>query len=236
MARKVYSEDEVKKRMEALPEAASDFLYSAEMGAIVKEIADKHHLHIDQMSLLEAEAGEFILGFVEPQEFAANIAETLKLDAQTADAVSKDMNEKLFTKVRDLMKGPPAEVKKEPLANQIPVRTQAPSTPPPMPPRPAPMPVSTPMSPTSAAPAPTTPPKPAVTHDLLAAEAMLSEKKVTPPPTPAPTPQPKPPIATTPNPATPAPTSPTPSAPPMPPKPEEKPQPYKADPYREPIE
>lgn len=213
--------------MEALPEAAADFLYSSEMGAVVKAIADKHSLHIDQMGLLEAETGQLILGLTEPQDFAPYITESLKVSSEQATAIAKDVQEQIMGKIRASMGQPGAASSPAP---SMPVASSAPSvvmpssspkpvvpaapiasTPAPLrtPPAPAPAPSTTVMSTSTPA------PQAAATPTLAKADAILSEKKVTPPA------------------ATPTPASAAPAAPKADPA---QPQLYKADPYREPVE
>ncbi len=243
MARKVYSQEEIERRMDALPEAAADFLYSSEMNGIIKSIADKHALHIDQMGLLGAEAGQLILGLTEPQDFAPYIAESLNIGADKAATIAKDVNDQLMSKIRASMGHPSsAGPESKPSAPSF-----APSTPMPAAASPSPS-VVMPSSVASAAPAagaPTppagTPPfaqsasatqaptpapaprSPAPAPNLGAADAILTEKKVTPPaPAPASAPSAPAPVAHAAAPA---------------PKPDPaQPKPYTADPYREPVE
>lgn len=218
--------------MESLPEAAADFLYSSEMSEIIKTIANKHTLHIDQMGLLEAETGQLILGLTEPQEFASYIAESIKISAEQAIAITKDINEQIISKIRTSMGQPsgihlsnsvPPLSKFDPIApvhtGGIPAssvvmpsssKTDTPPVlSPTMPPVAAPTPVST----------PSLTPKPGAIPNLAAADALLSEKKVVPPP--------PVPISTTPG---------APAASPAPKNDPTQPQNYKADPYREPVE
>src|SRR5438105_8916812 len=225
MVRKIYTEEEVEKRIESLPEAAGDYLYSAEMAQEVKQISDKNHLHIDQMSLLEAEVGELILGLTDTQEFVPNLMDTLRIDKEKAGAVAKDVNDQIISKIRRSMGSPGAPIAPRPAFQPVSQTKPAPapsvvmpSSPAPKPAAPAPavkapviapapMPGSTPpvaKPATAAMPAP----KPAPAPDLSAADAMLGAKKMTAP----------------------APAAPAPKTEPI------KPQNYKADPYREPVE
>ena len=220
--------------METLPETAADFLYSSEMGGIVREIAGKHSLHIDQTGLLEAEAGQLILGLTEPQDFAPYIAESLKISAEKAATIARDINEKVMSKIRASMGQPssagaaaPTSALSKPQTAPVPesgatysVMMPSSSTLPPTPPTPTP--ASAPVPPATPPPAP----KPSVAPNLLAADAILSEKRVVAP-------------VVAPKPATPA--SPviapaTPAASPVPQVDPTQPQNYKADPYREPVE
>lgn len=223
MARKTYSSEEVAKRMEALPEAAADFLYSSEMGSIVKSIADKHSLHIDQMGLLEAEAGQLILGLTEAGDFAPFIAESLKIGTEQATAIAKDINDQIVSKIRTSMGQPSSSavavhtpstpIMKPPAPSIVMPSSIKPATPPLAVPTPTPPAASvSPAAPVSAS-------QPTKTPNLAAADAILSEKKVTP----------ASPASVSAAPATPA-ASPVPKIDPA------QPQNYKGDPYREPIQ
>ncbi len=213
MARKTYSDEEIQKRIDQLSEEAADFLYSPDMGVLVKHISDAHKLHIDQMSLLEAEVGELMLGLTEPMEFVPNLMDTLHIDKETADAVAKDVNDQLMQKMRGLMGAPSAQTESSiVMPSSKPIETP-----------PAPVAIRTPAPAAPIVPpvaqTPAVAPKPAL--DLHAADAMLSQKQVstsasaTVPPPAAPA-------------AAPAPAKPAPSP--------AQPQNYKADPYREPVE
>ena len=177
----------MQKRIESLPEPAADFIYSTEMGALAKQIADKHHLHIDQMSLLEAEAGELMLGLTEPQEFVPNLIDSLSVDKAKAEVVAKDINDELMLKIRGMMGSPKPPVSPS-MPSVVPPIVPAPA---PKPPTPAPQaatparpqtPPATPApaavkptAPTPVMPSPNSTPKTAASN-LAAADAMLSEK------------------------------------------------------------
>lgn len=248
MARKVYSQEEIERRMDALPEAAADFLYSSEMNGIIKSIADKHALHIDQMGLLGAEAGQLILGLTEPQDFALYIAESLNIGADKAATIAKDVNDQLMSKIRASMghpssAGPESKPSAPSFAPSTPMPAAASSSPSVVMPSSSAFPASTapaPKAPSNtpspvpaaapapSAPAPATAPapaprSPAPAPNLGAADAILTEKKVTPP---APAPAS---AASAPAPAAHA-AAPAPKADPA------QPKPYTADPYREPVE
>lgn len=221
MARKSYTEEEIQKRIDQLSEEAADFLYSPEMGALVKQIADTHKLHIDQMSLLEAEVGELMLGLTEPLEFVPNLMSTLRIDKDTADAVAKDVNDQLMQKMRGLMGAPSAQTAQIPTPQQtstVVMPSSKPAAAAPAPTAPVPQAAPAPKAP-SAAIAPAPAPKPA--PELGAIDTMLSKSQVT-----APTSAATPPAASAPAPQTPI----APAANPG------TPQNYKADPYREPVE
>jgi len=169
---KVYSTKEAEERFNTLPPEVQKFIYSPEMFAALKNIADKHKLHVDQLALLQAEVSSVMLGFTESQDFVSTLEENVRLEEAEAKLVATEVNDQVLLKIREVMK-------------QLPKNQPNAPTPPPAPVAPAPV-------------APPAPQKPAEPHP---AELMLSQKTVTTAPT---------------VPAAPA-----------------KPEPYKADPYRE---
>lgn len=222
MARKTYTEEEIQKRIDQLSEEAADFLYSPEMGVLVKQIADAHKLHIDQMTLLEAEVGELMLGLTESLEFVPNLIETLHIDKETADTIAKEVNEQLMQKMRGLMGAPSAQATQthtSPQASSVMMPSSKPVIPTPVAAAPAPQAAPAPKAPVAA---PTTAPKP--TPELGAIDSMLSQKQVTTPAS----------AAAAPSAATPPP---SPAQTPIIPAADlGQPQNYKADPYREPVD
>lgn len=104
MEEESYSAEEAQKRAEKLPAAAKEMLYSPEMGRIIRSVGQKHQLHIDQMDLLSTEAGQVILGFIEPKKFPQSISETFRIDQASANAIAQDINTLLFEKIRSAMK------------------------------------------------------------------------------------------------------------------------------------
>jgi len=96
--------EETQERMEALPPAVQEFVYSQAMAEVIEKIGEKNHLHFDQMGSLEIEAAHVILGFTEPQDFPETMADALSLSEEQAQAVSSDVDALLFQHVRELVR------------------------------------------------------------------------------------------------------------------------------------
>ncbi len=209
MEKRIYTEQEIKEKVAALPQAVQEYLYSTDMEAALQSIGQKHQLHIDKLGLLETEAIDVMIGASEPENFVENIKDLLDLDDNKANALAQDVNAEVFEKIRAHMKEGGA--------------AQTTTTTPPVPT------VSTPSAPTlSSAPTSTTPPEPApqalpavapqaAQPTFGAANAMLVQKTVTE-------------VAPLPHQVVEAPVTP----PTMPPSP--TPKAYTTDPYREPVE
>ena len=55
-------QDDIRKKLDALPVEIKNMLYSAETDAIAQQIGAKHRLHLDQTGLLIAEINEVMTG------------------------------------------------------------------------------------------------------------------------------------------------------------------------------
>ena len=238
----------IEQRLAELPQDVQAAIASSELGEKLQAIGKAQGLHIDQMEALSDEVMLAMLGFVELEDLPHGIERQVRVDSARAQAITDAVNKDIFLPIRESMKAwaanrnaaaqAPAPTAPTPIAapsapSVVMPSSVAPAAPFAAAPSPAPlskqaapaaMPTQTPAViaptlPAASAPAPTAPTAP----NLGAADAILSEKRVTPP-APAPISAASAPAA-----ASPAP-SPTPKADPA------QPQPYVADPYREPVE
>ncbi len=231
MDQQTYSKEEIKKRLDSLPPEIQNFLYSAEVDSIVQQIGAKNKLHLDQTGLLLIKINDVMIGFMEAADLPDSLSNILQIDKEKASLIAKDVDEMLFSKIREAMKkvyeankAAPAEAPSAPAAvASVPTPNPASKLPPlpstlptafvptamptaPSAVKPVPTPVTNIPTPT---PMPPPPQKPVEKPAMHAADIMLSEKTVT--------------VAT---PAVPK------AAPATPPTPGS----YKKDPYREPAE
>jgi hypothetical protein len=191
MVKKIQSPEEIQKRFDTLPADIKTAVYGADMLNLLQKIGQTNKLHLDQMDVLEAETADVMTGFSKPEEFVANIIDSLSIDKSQAEKIAHEINEGLFLKIRESLKNIHSQAQTG--------QKQSPSI--------------------------ATEPNPA--------DVMLSQKTVSSAPV-APS-APNPPASQ----VVPSTTSAsTPSAP-QPPQPKvdpAAPQPYKADPYREPVD
>jgi hypothetical protein len=207
-----YSAEDAKKRYEKLPPEIKGLLYTPGMSFTIQQIGQKNKLHLDQIDTLNTETGQLMLGFVEPKDFPIELAEMLRVDRIQADAIVQDVNDMLLAPIRESMKKVYEQNREVPLS--------APQKPPSieksviMPSTVLP---STPAAPLAKLPTISTASAPPMhSADMMLAETTVNMVKKFEPPTPTT------PAATT----------------AIPPTKTEvpKPAPYKADPYREPLE
>ncbi len=174
MARKIYNPEEIQKKFETLPADIQAAVYSADMLNLIQTVGKNHQLHLDQLETLEAETADVMVGFTTPENFVANITESLRIDRAKAELIAKEISEQLFAKIRESMKRS-YEAQKQGNSVMISKPTAAIPTPTPI---------------------PTPPPAPKIaeTHpaDAMLTQKSMSNAPTTPaPPTAAPVPKPK---------------------------------------------
>src|SRR6266404_4283908 len=99
-----FTSEEVQKKLLELPEEVKTLLYSPEMVSAIQKAGEKNRLHYDQMGTLERETANVLLGFTETADYAKILANTLSIDLAQAESVARDMNDMLFSKIRDALK------------------------------------------------------------------------------------------------------------------------------------
>lgn len=103
MVKKLFSNEEITKKMTSLPEEIATLLYSFEMTSIITKVGEKNGLHIDQLDKLNTETGYVMMGLTDTKDFPAIIMEDLAIDQAKADAVARDISDMLFEKIRGAM-------------------------------------------------------------------------------------------------------------------------------------
>lgn len=108
MAKKFYSPEEVSKKFESLPPEIKNLLYSFEMTSVIAKVGEKNGLHIDQMDMLNTEAGYVMMGLTDTSDFLSILMEDLHVDEAKAKALIGDLETNLFSKIRQGMQQPSA--------------------------------------------------------------------------------------------------------------------------------
>lgn len=154
---------QLQERLAQLPEDVRSAVLSVEWEQKVQAIGARHQLHIDQVGALGDATLMAMLGMFDLSEYPARLGQDVKVPADQAAAIAKEVSDEIFMPIRESLKKVTAQ--------------QGPAQP--NPPTPAPQPMAQPA--VAAQPALAPKPKP----DLSAAETMLSASVVTPPVAPA---------------------------------------------------
>lgn len=128
------------ERFKQLPQVVQSAITSADVEDKLRELSEKHKLHLDQWEKLENEVMLTLLGFQQAEDLPKNLEREVGIPAETADTLAGDIAELIFFPIRE-------ELERETEKSEETGPGTAPATPPPM---------STP----PAAPTPATPPPP----------------------------------------------------------------------------
>ncbi len=101
---KEYTQEEIDAIIDTLPEDVKDAIFSVNTAKIINEIGKKYGLHIDQMGDLGTATGDILLGITRPTDFVDNLQTKLKIERVRASEVAAEINEKIFSKVRDSLR------------------------------------------------------------------------------------------------------------------------------------
>lgn len=113
MIKNILDQDDLMDRFESLPKALREAIVSVETADSIQAIGEKYKLHIDQIGSLGNETGLVMLGFTRPYLFPAKLAQSLKVPREQASLIAQDINEQIFTKIRDFIEKPNLNSEKE---------------------------------------------------------------------------------------------------------------------------
>lgn len=126
-----YTQEQLQKRYETLPDDLKKAIFSVETADIIQKISKKYNLQIDKMGELASETGLLMLGFTFPKDYIKNLSARLGTDIETAKKIAQEINAEIFAPVKEHLKklhGVGEEIAmKEPSSLSAPP-TQQPST------------------------------------------------------------------------------------------------------------
>lgn len=122
-----FTPEEVERRFQALPQDVQQAIYSANTNSALLAIGQKHQLHIDQLSTLEAQILFFVVGLIEPADFAKKLENRLGVNEETAKKISQDVDSEITGKIRASLKKPPVQAETHAAVSSIAPATPAPS-------------------------------------------------------------------------------------------------------------
>ena len=114
---------EIRTRFELLPVELQKVIIDDSYQANLLDIARKNKLNYEELGTLEIETTMVLLGMTKPADYRDEVQEQLKKNDDEADALVKDVNEKVFAPVREQLeklytaqKDPAEYLKKDVLA------------------------------------------------------------------------------------------------------------------------
>lgn len=99
-----YSEQILKVRFEQLPKDVKEAIMGTPWEEKLKQISDRHNLHIDQAGHLGEETVLVMFGIEHADNLIPNIAKHVEVSEEKAEAIAEDLNREIFLKVRESLK------------------------------------------------------------------------------------------------------------------------------------
>ncbi len=109
MIKDIIKEEKLMERFRSLPKSLREAISSIETADNIQEIGEKYKLHIDQVGKLGSETGLVMLGFTRPYLFPAKVAQALNIPREDASKIAQDINEKIFSQIREFIQSPISE-------------------------------------------------------------------------------------------------------------------------------
>lgn len=89
------------KRIDSLPEALQEVVFSGETLDILHNVADAHHLNDDRFSKLAATMTFLIAGFIHPEDLVKELIDGLRVEKRIAEELAKEVRVKLLHPIAD---------------------------------------------------------------------------------------------------------------------------------------
>ena len=96
-------DDILKERLSALPPVIKDAISGAEVENHLRQLSDKHKLHLDQWQLLENEVMMTLIGMQPAEALEENIKKEVGLDENLAKEIANDIALEVFDPIRKEM-------------------------------------------------------------------------------------------------------------------------------------
>lgn len=94
----------IKERFDMLPQSIQEMMTSSHYEEALIDISKQYHLNIEQMGILEKETLLVMMGLTPVGNFEEQLMRELNIDKSKGDSIAQDINEKIFIKIRDLLK------------------------------------------------------------------------------------------------------------------------------------
>ncbi len=107
----------IKERFDSLPESIKQAILSSDYENTIIEIGKKYQMTVEQMGILEQETTLVMMGLTKTKEFEGELTAEMHLDKEKISQITKDINDQVFLRVRDLLKLMNIEPGEEPTLN-----------------------------------------------------------------------------------------------------------------------
>lgn len=94
----------IKEKFDSLPEGIRETILSSNYQETLLEVGKQYQLTVGQMGTLEMETTLVMMGLTPTTDFEVELIRELNVDKTKGYQIVKDINEKIFLKIRELLK------------------------------------------------------------------------------------------------------------------------------------
>ena len=99
-----YTPEQLEEKFNSLPENVRKTLTSVDVEERLLSIGRAHKLHLDIIGELADETGLVMLGLTHPRNYVVHLSERLGIPNDEAVALARDVNEQIFSPIREALK------------------------------------------------------------------------------------------------------------------------------------
>jgi len=99
-----YTQDELLDKYEDLPDNLKEALFSVDNAKVMQDVGKQNSLTVAQVGTLAQEAGYIMMGISPTKDFIPRLSENLGIDKERARKIAHEVNDKIFSKVRESLK------------------------------------------------------------------------------------------------------------------------------------
>ena len=139
-----YSNEQIWKTIEKLPEELAEALFSVETANAIRQVCAQHAIGDARVGDIAEIAGQVLMGFLLPQEVQEKLEKEIGLQKETAQGITRDLNRLVFYPVKPALEQlhqmeiqvtakivtpkPPTEEKQAPQADEKPEEPRGPDS------------------------------------------------------------------------------------------------------------
>jgi hypothetical protein len=94
----------IRERFDSLPKMVQDVILSSDYENSLLEIGKQYQLNVEQLGMLEQETTLTMMGLTPLKDFETELIHQLNVDKEKGSQIVKDIDEKVFLRIRDLLK------------------------------------------------------------------------------------------------------------------------------------
>lgn len=94
----------IKERFDALPKSIQDIIMSTNYEETLLGIGKQYQLNVEQLGILEKDTTMVMMGITPTKDFTNELIHELRVDETKGVQIVRDINEKIFSRIRELLK------------------------------------------------------------------------------------------------------------------------------------